>query len=257
MQHFLDTTETVPNGIGFSHYDLSHILWLIGFLVFVALACLVYRRLSDERARCIFRRVFAALVVFDEVWKVFWLILGGNWMASYLPLHLCSINIVMIAIHAWKPSKLLDNFLYLVCIPGALAALLFPTWTKLPAANFMYLHSFTVHILLAAYPIILLAGKSIRPHARYILPCVGILVGLAVPIYFANLLLDTNFMFLMKADDGNPLKAFEGIFGSHLWGFPIIFAAVIFVMYGIPALVGLACKRKKGTKAPVAEEAPV
>ena len=47
---------------------------------------------------------------------------------EYLPLHLCSINIFVIAIHAWKPTKLLGGFLYTVCIPGAIAALLFPTY---------------------------------------------------------------------------------------------------------------------------------
>ncbi len=246
MQYFLDTSETIPEGLGFSHYDTTHIVWLAVFVVFTVLACLLYRRLSDERAKRIFRRVFAGVVLFDEAWKWFWLILGGNWTVDYLPLHLCSINIILIAVHAWKPSKLLDNFLYMVCIPGALAALLFPTWTKLPFANFMYWHSFTVHILLAAYPIILLAGKSIRPQPRYILPCLGLLGAMAVPIYFFNLAFDTNYMFLMYASKGNPLKAFEDIFGSHLVGFPIIIAVVILVMYGMPWLIGRIRKKKKG-----------
>ena len=49
----------------------------------------------------------------------------------------------------------------------------------------------------------------------------------------------------MYASKGNPLKAFEDLLGNHLYGFPIIFAAVIFVMYGIPWLLGLVCKKKK------------
>lgn len=255
MPYFLDTSETIPSGLGFSHFDLSHIIWLVAFLVVTVAACLIYRRLSDERAQRIFRRVFAGVIVFDEAWKWFWLIVGGNWTVEYLPLHLCSINIILIAIHAWKPCRLLDNFLYLICIPGALAALLFPTWTKLPVANFMYWHSFTVHLLLAAYPIVLFVGKSIRPHPRYILPCLGMLLGMAVPIYLFNLAFDTNFMFLMYASKGNPLKAFEDLLGNHLYGFPIIIAAVIFVMYGIPWLALLVRKKKKRTEdAPLQQE---
>ena len=193
MQYFLDTSGTIPDGVGFSHYDTSHILWLIGFLVFVAAAALLYCRIKNEKGKALFCRIFACVILFDEAWKWFWLFVGGNYTVNYLPLHLCSINIVMIAIHAWKPSKLLDNFLYLVCIPGALAALLFPSWTDLPAMNFMYMHSFTVHVLLAAYPIVLLIGKAIRPHPRYILPCLGLLIAMAVPIYGFNLIHDTNF----------------------------------------------------------------
>ena len=245
MQYFLETSETIPEGLGFSHFDLSHIIWLLAFLVFTVAACLIYRRLSDERAQRIFRRLFAALIVLDEVWKMVWLFVGGNWTVEYLPLHLCSINIILIAIHAFRPCKLFDNFLYMVCIPGALAALLFPSWTKLPVGNFMYWHSFTVHLLLAAYPIMLTAGKDIRPRPRYILPCIGLLGGMAIPIYFVNRAFDTNFMFLMYADAGNPLKAFEDIFGSHLVGFPIIIAAVIAVMYGIPWLVRKIVKSKR------------
>ena len=41
---------------------------------------------------------------------------------------------------------------------------------------------------------------------------------------------DTNFMFLMRAGEGNPLKLFER-FGSHLLGYPVLLAAVFAVMY--------------------------
>ncbi|MBQ8173874.1 MAG: YwaF family protein [Clostridia bacterium] len=248
MQYFLETSDTIPKGLGFSHYDATHLAWLAVFLLFTAGSCLLYRRYA-EKGRRNYRRIFAGLILLDEAWKWFWLIVGGNWTVDYLPLHLCSINIILIAIHAWKPSRLLDNFLYMICIPGALAALLFPTWTKLPMANFMYWHSFTVHVLLAAYPITLLAGKDIRPNPHYILPCLGLLGGMAIPIYFFNLAFDTNYMFLMYASKGNPLKAFEDLLGNHLYGFPIIFVAVIAVMYGIPWLVVRICKKKPCAKA--------
>lgn len=162
---------------------------------------------------------------------MFWLIVGGNYLWTYLPLHLCSINIFVIAFHAWKPNRLMDSILYTACIPGAIAALLFPTWTELPVLNFMHLHSFTIHILLAMYPIVLTAGGEIHPKLSDIPKCLGMLMGAAVPIYFVNLLLDTNFMFLMSADPGNPLYIFEQLFGSHLIGFPVIISAILVVMF--------------------------
>ena len=121
--------------------------------------------------------------------------IGGNFNWDYLPLHLCSINIFLIALHAWKPSRLLDNFLYFICIPAATAALLFPTWTSLPAANFMFWHSTSVHILLAAYPIMLFSGGDIRPSVRYMGKCfllllamaVSSIVGTCVPLLFKKL----------------------------------------------------------------------
>lgn len=80
-----------------------------------------------------------------------------------------------------------------------------PDVDALPAANFMFWHSTSVHILLAAYPIMLFSGGDIRPSVRYMGKCFLLLLAMAVPIYCVNLLLDTNFMFLMYAPDGNPL----------------------------------------------------
>ena len=230
MSDFLHTSGTIPDGLGWSHYSATHLIWLAVAVVFVTTVTLLYRRAGDKQRSGIAKALALALIA-DELFKMVCLFLGGNYTPSYLPLHLCSINIIFIAIHAWRPSALLDNFLYTVCIPGAVAALLFPTWTKLPPTSFMHWHSFTVHILLIAYPVALTVGGTIRPHARYLPRCVAFLLALAVPIYGLNLLLDTNFMFLMRADDGNPLQIFESLLGSHLWGFPIIAGAVFLLMY--------------------------
>ena len=54
--------------------------------------------------------------------------------------------------------------------------------------------------------------------------------AMAVPIWFFNRAFGTNFMFLMRAGEGNPLKLFER-FGSHLLGYPVLLAVVFAVMY--------------------------
>ena len=68
---------------------------------------------------------------------------------------------------------------------------------------------------------------------------------MAVPIYFANMILDTNFMFLMSADEGNPLLLFENVFGNHLIGYPFIILGVIIVMYVPVILFKRITKNKK------------
>ncbi len=230
MEHFLDTVETVPPGLGFPLFSPLHLSWLIAGLITILLCCRFYRR-ADKTSRAHWRKIIAGLLMADELFKMVMLAIGGNYMLKYLPLHLCSINIFLIAFHAWKPSRLLGNFLYLVCIPGAISALLFPTWTSLPLENFMHLHSFTVHILLTLYPVVLTAGGDIRPRGRVFFPCLLLLAGMAAPILLINLLCGTNFMFLMYAEPGTPLEWFQNAFGNHLIGFPVIIAAVMAVMY--------------------------
>lgn len=120
--------------------------------------------------------------------------------------------------------------MYLVWIPGAIAALVFLTWATLPPANFMYIHSFTIHILLALYPIVLTVGGDIVPERRIFPKCVLLLLVMAVPICVFNLLKDTNFMFLMHPVPGSPLLWFEERWENHLLGYPVLLMAAAAVM---------------------------
>lgn len=236
MKYFLETTDTIEGGLGFSMFDSLHLSWLVVFALVVVANCILYRRLQ-QTGRQRWQKIVAWLLIADELFKMTILTVSGNYTVSYLPLHLCSINIFIIAIHAYKPSRILDNFLYTVCIPGALAALLFPSWTSLPLLNGMHLHSFTVHILLALYPIVLLVGGDIKPELNALPKSLCLLILMAIPIYGVNLLLDTNYMFLMEADAGNPLYWFGENWGSHLLGFPVIIAGILLVMYGPIVLI--------------------
>lgn len=234
MQYFFETTGSMKekglNDAGFSHYDATHIFWLAVFIIAAIVCCVLYRK-CGEVGRKRWRYVLASLIVADEIFKIVTLLAVGRYTVNYLPLQLCSINIILIAIHAVKPSKTLDNFLYAVCIPAAILALLFPTWTRLPLANFMHIHSFTVHILLALYPMILTVGGDIRPSAKMIPRVLTLLLCLAVPVYVFNLVFDTNYMFLMYAEKGNPLYIFEQAVGNHLIGIPVILVPLFAVAF--------------------------
>lgn len=241
--HFFETTDSIAEGLGFSYFDNLHIGWLIVLVLTVVLNCLFYRKMNGK-ARDRWRKVIAWLLVADELFKIGILTYAGRYTAGYLPFHLCSINIFMILFHVYRPTAVVDNFLYTVCIPGAMAALLFPSWSALPLTSGMHLHSFTVHILLFMYPVVLTINGDIKPDIKQLLKSLGLLVLMAIPIYGINLLLDTNFMFLMSADPGNPLYFFETIWGSHLLGFPVIIAGVLLVLYG-PLLLYKKLRKKE------------
>ena len=104
----------------------------------------------------------------------------------------------------------------------------------LPTANFMYWHSFTVHILLVMYPLVLTAVGEIRPQPRQFPKCLLLLACLAVPVSLFNWVFGTNFMFLSYAEAGTPLVWFEEHWGNHLLGFLVLLPAALAVM-AIPA----------------------
>jgi len=243
IPYFFETNDSIAEGHGFSSFGGLHLMWLAVMVVSVVVNCLVYRKMGAV-GRDRWRKTIAWLLIADELFKMAVLFAGGNYSVGYLPLHLCSINIFMITLHAYKPTQVIGNFLYTVCIPGALAALLFPTWGNLPITSGMHLHSFTVHILLAMYPVVLAVNGDIKPDIKKMPKSLGLLLIMAIPIYGINLLLDTNFMFLISADPGNPLYLFEQMWGNHLLGFPVIIAGVLLVMYGPLVLVRKLKKEK-------------
>jgi len=244
FQYFFETKDTIEKGVGFEHFDLTHMFWLVLAVVLTVVGCIVYKRL-DQKKRCTFRRVLAALIVADELYKIIGLLAIGKYTAGYLPLHLCSINIIIIAIHAIKPYRVLENFLYTVCIPSSLAALLMPNWTQLPLLNFMHIHSSTVHILLLLYPLILTLCGDMRPRLRDLPGSFGLLLGLAIPIYGVNVWLGKNFMFLSNPGGVAPLVFFEKLWGNHLYGFPVLIAAIVAVMYTPWLIMDFVQKKRK------------
>ena len=240
---FLDTVETVAEGVGFAPFGKVHLLWIFAFVILTVTLSLVYRRLS-QKARNIMRVVIASLILLDEIWKWVFLFIGENYQHGYLPLHLCSINIFLIAFHIFKRTKTVDNFLYLICIPAAIIALLTPSWTELPPLNFMHIHSFTIHILLAIYPLMLTVGGDIKPDIKTAPKCLLLLICIGVFVLGVNFICDTNFMFLMHTDQIPFLELFKNILGAHQWVFPILLPVVVGVMY-LPIIIIKKLKKSK------------
>ena len=227
---FFVTSGQIPEGVGFQAFGLTHILWLLAGLILWIAACFFYKKLSVDK-RKLALKVLGIYIFAQEMVKNLVLILLGEFSWGYLPFHLCGINILLIAFDVVKQTKTVRSFLYYFAIPGAALALLFPNWTKMPVWNFFHIHSFTIHILLVLYPLLLVTTGQVSKELKSALKGVALLVAMAIPVYGLNLLWDTNFMFLMQPDSGNPLEMFEKLLGSHLWGFPILLPVVIFVMY--------------------------
>ncbi len=243
MEYFWETSGSIVKGVGFKHFSPLHLAWIAFFLVSCIVVSFFYRK-CGEVGRKRFRFTVGGLIILSEILKTAVLLATGLWTKNYLPLHLCPINVFLVAVHMFKPTKTIDNFLYTICIPAAIMAILFPTWTKLPFLNFMHIRSFLGHILLVLYPLMLTVGGDIKPRARLIPKCLLLLVGMAIPVGIFNYFFDTNYMFLMEAEKGNPLYWFAQNWGNHLLGFPVLLAAVLIIMYA-PIEIYRLVKRKK------------
>ena len=240
---FYVTYQTAGDENCYDYFGREHLTWLLCGALFILLVVLVCRAAKPKARRAVLIAL-ASLIVADECAKHIFLLSIGMERMDYMPLHLCSIGLVWCVIYAIRPNKLCGEFLYAVCLPGALAALLFPGWAILPLGSFISIHSYTYHILLAAFPCAVLFSGEHRPSVRRLPICAAILAAMCVPIWFINKKTGTNFFFLNYAGRGNPLTWFEDRLGNpgYLIGLPLL-AAVLWGLMYLPFII--ADRRKK------------
>ncbi len=236
MSEFWYTVYTMQDKYGedyqsFSLFSPTHLFWLALCVCVCVGGFFLYRRAS-EKGLCFWRFVVAALILAVVCSRQVVIIVTGQWRPEVLPLHMCSINIFVCLWYTIHPTKLAGNILYTLCLPGAVIALLSPTWLALPVANVCHISSELLHILLALYPVLLLAG-GFRPDYRMLPKVLLCLVGVCIIIYPLNNALGTNFFFLNDPYGNVISEVCTGIFGERFFiiGFALILAVLIFVLY--------------------------
>ena len=178
-------TETYGTGNSWNWFGLTHILILLTTVVFCLVMSYFYRK-GDEKKRNILRWVVTGLMLAEEVWMFTISIATKQFEIGFLPLHLCGINIFFCIAYSIKQKDWIAELLYGVALPGAFMALIVPTWTAVPAWNFIFIFSTGYHIFLICYPIMLLAG-GYKPDFRKLWKGAVVLVGLCIVIFFINL----------------------------------------------------------------------
>lgn len=244
FKYFFASKETIPEGMGFDLFGPLHLTWLAVTCIFYIIICIWHSKQSPE-TQLKSRRVVALAMLIIEVIKMTVLFVTGTYLHSYIPLQLCSFSIYFSVWHAFRPGKLNSELLYALSFIGALMALLFSNWAMLPFWNFHHIQSFITHILIVLYPLLLLS-EGYKPNYKMLPKCLLVVVLLAIPLYFLNKLLNTNFMFLNWADVGNPLSLFEAMWGRPwyiLSVFPMLAAAWL-LMY-LPWEIAKKVKQKK------------
>ena len=215
LADFLKTRSSWVNEYGntpaWSWFSLTHILILLLTIIFCVVFSYLYRK-GDDKKRKLYQWILVGLMLLEEVQMFTISIATNQFEIGFLPLHLCGINIFFCIAHAIWGKNWMSEFLYALALPGALLALIVPTWTEVPPANFIFIFSTGYHIFLIAYPIMLLAG-GFKPKFKNLKHVVYVLVPLAILIFGINQFTNhmatvtgdakfwtSNFMFLYKPE---------------------------------------------------------
>ena len=248
FDHFLTYRTEIPNGLGWEHYGPVHLTYLIGFALACVILALVYRRGSKLRRRRI-QITYAVIVVALEVVKQILCLVTGVYEPGLVPLHLCGMTIFIIVIHTARANRWTAEILYSLCLPGAIAALLFSDWNMYPIANFYCQQSFFIHFFEFSYPVLLLASGELRPRLTQIWRPALYLAIFTPPVYFFNKAFDTNFFFINTAAANSPLSFLQNLMGNpgYLFGYVGLVLVVWLLLY-LPWAISDQVKKRRGIR---------
>lgn len=231
MKDFFDFSIEYTNKNGFGRFSVWHFLWLGVGAAFIFFLCRLYGK-AGTGVRKKLRFTVAGAALGEELFRSALLMLNGAYDISRLPLHLCGLAIYISAVHALTGNKLIGQFLYAFCMPGAVFALLFPDWDYYPLLHFMSFTGFELHILIVTYTVMQVYAGDIHPESAKAPACLGIMLCLAAAVYVFDKITETNFMFLNWPSPGSPLEWFSSL-GSpgYILGYIPILAVVWTVLY--------------------------
>lgn len=237
FKYFFLSKDNLPKNIGFVLYDKYHITWLCLILLFILIISIRYKSMTYKKKE-LTRKICGSLILSTEIYYQTILIITKQFNINYLPLHLCGIAIFLCFYDSLHPNDIVREFLYCLCMPGALMALLFPNWTAYPLLNFANINSFILHGLLICYPIMIMCSKEFIPDYKRLPTCAFLLVAISTPIYFFNKIFNTNFLFLNTPSQGSPLVILEDWLGNpgYILGM-LIMVFVCWIILYIPIII--------------------
>ena len=228
---FFTYGSKLPPDVGFPMFGAAHILWLLTGTTAAVLLALLYKR-ADDTARRRMDKAAGWFLTGLIIVRSFYLALAGELTVYELPLHLCSLAGFLCLLHAYIPADWLGQTLYALCLPGTLAALIFPDWVYYPPIHFITIEGFLFHFGVGVYVIFQLLSGRLRPRLRGVWKVLLFLAFAAPPVYCFNLRFGTNYMFLNVPSPGSPLEWMADILGvpGYLIGYAALVIAAVWLM---------------------------
>ena len=182
-----------------SIFGTKHLILVAICAAAIILGYLVSRKWVLEKLT----KYMFSIGVVSELIKVFYYIIaneavyGGILPKTDLPFHLCSIQILFVAIvrfiNSQKIKELLLSFMIPSCLFGGIAAILIATTSSLNGMPILSLQYFGYHSAIVIFALVLLTSGVLQLTIRHYVNCLKFLVGLMLfAIYINSILYDGN-----------------------------------------------------------------
>lgn len=208
--------------------------WHLGFLAGALIFILLVTRLkgASERTRKIFRITFVVVSVTVELSWHIWKAIIGQWtVQEMLPLHLCSIFVILNAVMMLTRNYPIYELAYFLGIAGALQATLTPDAGRYGLPHFRAWQTLIAHTLIMTAPIYMTVVEGYRPTWSSIKR-----VFIYANLYMAavtvlNALIGSNYMFTLRKPATASLMDVLGPWPLYLISLEVIGLIMCLILY--------------------------
>ncbi|MBE7088795.1 MAG: hypothetical protein E7370_04690 [Clostridiales bacterium] len=230
--HFIRSAEGA-----WSWQHLTFVFSLIALMIALAILFGLKNRGKTDKQKNGVLIACAFLINAFEIVKIIVLCIrcqnAMHWL-YVLPLFLCSLQLIALPLAAFCKGRVKEASLDFVVIFGILGAI-FGTigaaqnYNAYPVLSMDNVFSGITHSISGfASLYILIVGMASMKKKNFIIT-LSILLGISVLAYVANIILDYNYMFLMR-DDGTPYSIFYNLVNGNPVAYPLIVVG-LFVVY--------------------------
>jgi len=192
-------------GEPFHLFGLAHLI-VVGIILFINIALIRFGEQFPLNYRAPFRYILTMVLILNEAAWHLWSWLTGQWdIQMMLPLHLCSLSVMIGAIMLITKNYFAYEFIYLLGISGAFLACLTPALDKYGFPHFLFFQFFISHGGIIIAGIFMTVVEGYRPFYKSILRVflVGNLALLLAAIVNANI--GSNYFFIAhKPETASP-----------------------------------------------------
>ena len=217
----------------FRMFSLTHILTLIFIFLLISML-LIFIKNKDERIKKYFRIPLGFFALFLQFIYMFWLILNNNFtIRESLPINICSVSLILVFFLFVTENKYLFNLLYFWGVIGSLYALFFPNILQ-NFPHFRFLEFFSAHGLIILSVFYFLFIKKFIITFREMITSYLITVGYLLFVFIINLILKSNYLFLIKKPHFN---SFFDLFGNFYYLGLLTGVLFLYILLYIPFYV--------------------
>jgi len=222
--------------------------WHLGFIIFFLLFNISFiwlRKVDSADFRKKFRYGLATASIITELAWHGWSMAVGKWnVVEYLPLHLCSVFVILNSIMLFKRSYRIYEYSYFLGILGALQAFLTPDAGIYGLPHFRAIQTLVAHGLIITEGVYMTVVEGFRPQWSSIK---RVFIGANIYMVLVGLVnwgLGSNYMFVAHKPETASLLDVLGPWPFYIISLELVGFVMCIILYAPFAIKDALAKRK-------------